>query len=304
MSDEAANTVQTAITPPSDAGNAPNSAENAAQAGVKTESQPFSWPEQWRTQLAAGDAKEATRLERFKAPEDIYKSYRQLESKLSKGELRSTTPFPDKGTPEDQAAWRKEQGLPESYDKYDTNVGEGIVWGEQDKSIIDSFLKEAHSANMRPTDVKAALAWYHKNQVAVAEQQTVLDKAKAQEVTDQLRAQWGADYRANMNYITGLLDSHGNDVKDAILNSRTPDGTPLASSPAVLEFLVKVAREINPIPTMVGGNATPDSIQSEIDTLKAKMMDRNSDYWKGPTAERQQARYRDLVSAQSKMGKR
>jgi hypothetical protein len=268
------------------------------EAGTTNEPAPFAWPDQWRAKIAGEDPKEIARLERFKEPADIYKSYRQLENKLATGALKSTTPFPDKGTADDQSAWRKEHGIPESADKYELKLPDGVVIGEEDRPIIDSFLKDAHAGNMTPEVVNQGLSWYYKNQIAAAEARTTLDKHVAKENNEKLRQDWGSDYQSNLQYINDILGDAGDDLRNSILNSRSPDGNPLASNPEFLNFLVRKAREINPIPTMVGQGATSTSVDNEIQTIKAEMAQKNSDYWKNS---QKQKRYQDLIQARDRL---
>ena len=72
---------------------------------------PQTWPDNWRQEMAGGDEKELKRLERMKAPTDVYKSYRELEKLKS-----SFTPPPKRPTadssPEEVAAYREAAGLP------------------------------------------------------------------------------------------------------------------------------------------------------------------------------------------------
>ena len=71
----------------------------------------------WRTRLAGGDEKELKRLSRFASEADVYKAYRELEKKKSSGELKQA--LSKDATPEQIAEWRKENGIPETPDKYD-----------------------------------------------------------------------------------------------------------------------------------------------------------------------------------------
>ncbi len=59
------------------------------------------------------------RLDRFDSPAAVAKSYRELEAKVSSGELKAPVKPPAADAkPEEVAAWRKEQGLPETAQAY------------------------------------------------------------------------------------------------------------------------------------------------------------------------------------------
>jgi hypothetical protein len=96
------------------AGAAAGAAAAGAGAAAGGDAKAFTWGDGWREHLAAGDDKARARLERFQTPTDIFKSYRALEQRVSSGELKANLPFPDKGTDEEKAAWRKDAGIPTS----------------------------------------------------------------------------------------------------------------------------------------------------------------------------------------------
>src|SRR5690242_14053786 len=106
------------------------------------------WPEDWRQQIAGNDEKYAKRLERYGSIKDVANALIATQNQISAGELRSA--LKANATPEETAAWRAENGIPEAPEKYDLTMPQGIVFGEDDKPFVDSFLKAAHGANFRP----------------------------------------------------------------------------------------------------------------------------------------------------------
>ena len=260
------------------------------------------WPNTWREDFAGGDEKLAARLQRFTSPKDIFTSYRALEQRLSSGELKAVTPFPEDGAPEQQAAWRKENGIPEKPEAYDLKFDDGLVVGEDDKPWVDSFLKAAHAKNMPNDQVKATLKWYYdfKDSQDAAREQADADVAR--KVIDELRAEWGTDYRTNMNGIHALLDTAPEGVKAKIMNTRQADGTPLMSDPDFLKFMTGLFRQINPVTSIgYGGDDSQvaKSIDDELNQIREVMRTNRPKYNKD---ERMQARYRELLSAQERMG--
>ena len=119
---------------------------------------------------------------------------------------------------------------------------------------------------------------------------------------DELRAEYGPDYRRNVTIANQLLDNAPEGVKDRLLAARGPDGTPLGNDPALIRWLVGLSRELNPITTVVPGSGTNavQAVESEIAEMRKMMGDRTSEYWKGPKAAQLQARYRDLTTALQK----
>jgi len=261
------------------------------------------WPDDWRAKIAGDDKKELARLERFASPSELHRSYRALEQKLSSGEVKQA--LPKDATPEQLTEYRKSNGIPETFDKYDTSLPNGLVIGEQDKPIVDEFLKEMHAANATPDVTKAALASYYKIVESQTAQRQTEDAQYKEQSQDALRGEWGQDFRRNINLVNNLLETAPEGVKDRLLAARLADGKLLGDDPATLKFLVSMAREINPAAAVVpGANNAPAAISEELANLNRQMGDPRSDYWSKDKGSQLQARYRELVTAQQKLAKR
>lgn len=262
------------------------------------------WPEDWREKYAGEDEKKLKQLARYASPQAALDALFAAQAKIRSGDLKSTLK-PD-ATPEELAAWRTENGIPESPDKYELKLADGLVVGETDKPIVDEFLKEAHEANMHPEQVNKALSWYLDKQAQAQEAQQEFDASTKDECDNALREEYGTEYRRNLQIANDLLSGAPEGVKDRLLGGRMADGTPIGNDPAVIRWLVGMAREINPVATVVPGSGANamQAVESELATLREKMGDHNSDYWKGPSAQRNQARYRELISATNKVKER
>ena len=258
------------------------------------------WPDNWRDLVAGDDVKERKRLERFASPADLYKSNRALEQKLSSGEYKTVKPKDE--TPEALAEWRKENGIPEKPEDYDITLADGLVIGEDDKPLVGEFLKEMHGANAHPEAVKSALTAYYK----IVQQQQIAQEEEDSEfrrnAEDELRAEWGGDYRKNAKMIDGLLNTAPEGLKDRILGARLADGKKLGDDPQALKFLAGLAREINPLSTIVpgSGNNAAAAVDDRIAAIEKMMGDNSSEYWVGSNADKIQAEYRDLITARDK----
>lgn len=249
-----------------------------------------------RATVANGDEKILARLSRYSTRKDALNALIAAQNRISSGELRS--PLPENPTPEELKAWRKENGLPATVDDYKIKTPDGV-----DEAQVKEFLTTAHELNMTPAQVEKVIAWKAQADQAQAERIAELDETTKAQATEQLRQDWGSEYKLNVNLINGFLDTAPAGVKDHILSSRLPDGTPLANNPEVLRWLANTAREINPVATVVPGHGVnaAQAVQSEINNLKSLMGDRNSKYWKGPEAEGLQKRYRELATVQEKI---
>lgn len=259
---------------------------------------PGDWPTDWRAKLSP-DGKHSKTLDRFASPNAILDSYLALRQKVDSGELKSVTPYPDKGKPEEQAAWRKAHSIPESHDGYSLKFADGLVIGEADKPFVDDFLKAAHAANSTPDQVNGLLHWYYGNQEKAVQAQAEKDTDYLKGTEDTLRAEWGGEYRSNINMIQGLVDTMPADVKDAFANARLGDGTALLSNPQMARWLVHTARTVNPTATVVPGAGAniAGAIDDEISQIEKVMKTDRKTYNKD---EKMQTRLRDLYAARER----
>lgn len=258
--------------------------------------------EKWREHIAGEDQDALKQLARYASPADVWKKARELEKKMSSGELKAVTAFPEKGTAEEQTAWRKDHGIPEKPEAYDLTLGDGLVIGDDDKPLVNEFLKHAHATHTPNEGVKQTLKWFlgtYREQVESGRAEA--EKGALQQAEDQLRKDWGADYRGNMNAIAGLLDAHvstDSGLKDRILKS-------VKLEPEFAKLWATLARETNPAGTLVSGDPAKmeqtigDEISKYEGWMKAGRGTKEGDkYWKD---EKVQARYRELLGARDKM---
>ncbi len=259
------------------------------------------WPDKWRESYADGDDKKVSRLAKYPSPSDAFNALLAAQNKISEAGLKE--PFPAKGTVDEQNAWRAANNVPEASDKYDLKFEDGFVIGDEDKDRTASFLKSAHALHL-PNDVaKNLIRWSYAQQEAEITAQNEADKTLASATQEALRSEWGADYKGNMNVIHGLLDLAGDpELKNKIMGGRLADGTPLFADVGALKWLAQLAREINPVSTLVpaGTGDIGAAIGDEIANIEKLMGNKKSDYWIGPKAEKMQERYRQLIDARDK----
>lgn len=263
-------------------------------------------PKDWaaiRSEIAGEDEKLLKRLSRYGSVKDVADALIAAQNKIASGSLKSA--LPADATPEQLAEWRAENGVPAKPEEYDTTLPNGMVVGELDKPVVDGFAKTAHELNMNSDQVKQTLSWYFAEQ---EKQMTALrqaDIAFANEATEELRAEWGSEFKLNLNLIDGLISQAPEGSKELLMGARLADGTPLASNPKIQRWLATLAREVNPTATVVPGTGATavQAIESELASIVGLMRDKNSTYWKGPAAEKMQARYRELVDVQGKLKK-
>jgi hypothetical protein len=274
-------------------------AEPEAEVVVEEPVNTSPWADNWREAIAGDDEKELNQLGRYASPKDIWTKARSLEQKLSSGDFKSTEPYPFEGTDDQKAAWRTDHGLPKEAKGYE--IAQEIA--DTDQPVIDAFKEFSFERGATPAEVQRAVDWfyYHQDQEDTAAKEA--DDQAHQATEDELRAEWGNDYRAHMNRIDNFLSTAPEGVKDVIWNARGPDGTLLRDNPDTLRFLVDTALTLNPASTLIpaAGDNIKGAISDELKTFEAMMPNKNSEYWKGPNAESNQARYRELLAAQQKM---
>jgi len=280
----------------------------AAGAGGQAGGDQVTWPSNWRETFAPKgpdgkpDSAELKRLERFTDPTKVYSSYREIEGRLSKGELRSQLPKDAK--PEQIAAWRAENGIPDTPDKYTLKLGEGRVVGEDDKVWVDMFLKNAHQANVTHEQAsKVVDAYYQLVDTQLAEQ-AKMDKEFAANTQTELRTNWGSDFQRNMSVFHAALDGAPEGVKEKILAGRGPTGLPLGADPAIIKWVVDTKLQLDPATTLVGAGTGREqmlSIESELAKINKTMREDQKSYINDPAM---QARWRELDDAMRTMKSR
>lgn len=270
---------------------------------------PGDWPDNWRDIASGGDQKTKQYLSRYASPANVVKALMATRQKMSAGDLIRAKPEGDPNDPQVKQAlqeWRAQANVPETPDGYLEKVPDGLVFGDADKPILEGFLQDMHAKDAPPAFVHSALQWYKGFEQKQAEEQAVADKSRRARADDDLRSEWGPEYRPNLNGAIDMLKTHGPEgLADRLFSARMADGTLFGDDPDTLRFLVALNRQINPH----GVIPTPDSPQgkamiSEMETIRKAMGDSNSDYWRGPkdaSGETQmQRRYRELTELQQK----
>lgn len=256
------------------------------------------WPDDWREKLAGGDEKLLKQLRRYqslKAWSDAGVAARQ---KISSGEYRA--PLPKDASDDQVKAWRAENGIPETPEGYLEALPDGLNIGEDDKPIIGKFAQEMHGLNASPEVVGKAVDWYFREQEAQAAAQKEADKKAMRDAEDELRAEWGAEYRSNINALNNWLDGAPEGLKDNILSARLGDGTILGNNPAAVRWLTSLAAEMNPGGTIAPGSgmSNAESVESEIARLEKLMRTDRKAYQK------EEGKYLQLLEARAKLKKR
>lgn len=261
------------------------------------------WPADWRIKLAGEDKKLLAQLERYGSPVDLAKKIREQDALIAQGKHK--TGLPKDATPEQIAAYRKENNIPEAADKYDLTLPDGLVIGESDKPVVNNLLGTMHEANLNNDQVKAIMSAYYKNEKEFLQKRADDIAEKKIKNDDLLHQEWGDDYRPNLNILGSLTKSFSQSTNAALAGAVDSDGFPLLNNPSFIKDMVVMARTINPVDTVVGsgGGNQMSSVDDEIKQIEAKMggtKEERAAYFKD---EKMQARYRQLVEFKEKNAK-
>lgn len=262
---------------------------------------PADWPADWRERMAGDDKAFLNTLKRYASPLTYAKAGFEAQQKIRSGEVKK--PLSAESSQEEIATYRKENGIPEAPDGYEIKLSEGMVPGEADKPLLDAFKGFAHNKNWTPGQLNEVLDWYYQQQDAQSAQRFQIDTQIKTQAEEELRQEWGPEFRANVNAIGNFLDGAPEGVKAALMHARAPDGTLLGNNANVLRWLADLSREAMPGAGLVpAGTSNPAAaIGGEIDQIERMMRDDPQKYW---SDEKTQSRYRELIAARTKAGQR
>lgn len=261
---------------------------------------PLDWAGR-RAAVAKGDAKLEARLARYPTEEAALQALIEAQNKISSAGLKQA--LPDKATPEQVDAWRRDNGIPATPNDYEVYLPADVELDADGHRMVDAFLKVAHDANMAPAHVNKALEFMLESELAESKATMAKDAEYAEIAHGQLRQSMGSEFDTNINMLGNLLDMAPAGLKQHLLTARLEDGSVFGNNPEVITWLVGIARELNPMATLSpsGGMTTLTGMDNEMADIQAKMGDANSEYWKGPKSASLQKRFLDLATAQGKV---
>lgn len=220
------------------------------------------WPEDWATRMASaipapkGEKEAKAHAERVAAffktrsnPGDVLKAAFGADSKISEltASMKGMVKLPGKDAkPEDVAAFRKVKGVPETADKYAVYRPDGYEPTEADTEAEKTFLEAAHGMHLGQSEVDALLKTHYAIIGHQQRQQVERAKAAGEAAIEDLRAEYGRDYKANIALADRWLATHlaedmGEDWK-GLMGLRFGDGTALGEKPGFVKAIVRLAK--------------------------------------------------------------
>lgn len=260
------------------------------------------FPADWRKLVAGDNADHLKTLDRFQSPKALYESYNTLRTKLSSGELKPVTAFPDKGTPEEQNTWRAANGVPEKADGYNFSLPKGVELSDDDKGVLANMQAAAHAKHVPAQHAQAFADWFLGEKQTRAQQRAENDVAYRESSEDAMRSEWGADYKGNRARIGALLDMGPKAIRETLGKARLADGSLLGDNPEWLRYFADISRQLIPQGVVLTEGADiGKSVDDEIASIEKMMKTNRKAYDKD---EKAQVRLRELYTARDRLGKK
>lgn len=245
----------------------------------------------WRKEIAGEDQKTFKELERVPDLKALHKLFVDNRNAL-RDSGRIKHPGKD-ATDEDRKAFAKAIGVPDKADGYKidlkTLLPDGMELDETDnknlKQITELLYAEG-GMSASPETVRSA----HKLYIALKESEIATQLAN-QEATKKatetaLRSEWGASYKANMDFANGAVSAlfGGDEAVDEVLNWTRDDGSRLGDNATFMKAMMAAGRAlaIDPVfaasMNMHGDAKTTDQRIQEIQAYRNGTAEQKREY--------------------------
>lgn len=204
-------------------------------------------------------------------------------------------------TPEQVAAYRKDNGIPEKPEGYLEALPKTLELQDIDRKILAPYLARMQELNIRPEIAASLIELRQVEAERQIDERLEADRQMSSRLEETLRGEWGREYGANINSLKGFINQTFGEAAEAFLSGRDGNGDPLLANQHVVRALLQLANDTR------GGNitiATADGrmidgagVEARISEIEKLMGDSSSEYYKGAKAEAIQAEYRKLIDA-------
>jgi len=269
------------------------------------------WAEDWRQTLAGKDDTALKFLNRYKDPSGLWKAHKALRTRMDSGDLRPSMPDSEDATA--LADWRKEVGIPETFEGYYESLPEGVEVSEFDKPLVDDYFQRMHKMGVDVAGANEGLKTLFDAQAKVQEARTTEDAAQKQALDDELYTAYGVEKTGQLNNMEDTLFRNDfyvqspDGLRDKLEHARFDDGSKVMNDPDFVSWMMQTASVINPQGTTVPqtGQTQRSSIDTEIADIELEMQDTKGrdpgGYWH---SDFKQSRYRELLELRDKMAAR
>lgn len=247
------------------------------QGGASAEADDAS-PSDWRDEFSGGDEKLKNVISRYRSPKDVAKALSEAKNFIRAN--RAGVQFPGEDASEEELLeFRKSMNIPDDHKDYEVEWGEGAEPSETDLEILDTFAGQMHKVNATPKQLQAAVDWYN-DQLRATEQERLERRHETQvETQTTLKAEWGGEYKSNLNAIKQFIVGQMDGDEDAATQLFR---TPLADGSMLGDHLPFIKMMATPAVDYVGPNAIfsgdPVKITSTLLERKDQLLElRNTD---------------------------
>lgn len=288
-----------------DKGSATGAGDGAAAA------QPSWDADHWRGTWAGNDDKKKAWADRRTDIKVALDSAFQADQKIAELSAVAKTVLPKDATPEQIAAYRKDNGIPDKAEGYIESLPAEVkaTLDDQDKAILTPYLSLMQKHNLSPQAAAEFMGLRQAEMDRWAEERVAADAKVRQQTEDSLRGDWGSNYRAEINNINNMLSGAPQEVRDMLFDARLPDGRGALAVPETLRWFAQLARMTNPYQVPVGGDGgslDAKGVDGRINEIEGWMgakpgSDTYNKYWK---SDKVQGELRELYTARDNMKKR
>lgn len=253
------------------------SAANAGEtsADKADNSSPASWPDDWRDQMSGGDEKIKSLLTRYTSPSAAAKAFRDLRTAYDARDTKKPQEeieLPDDPTEEQIAAYRKAKGVPETAADYEFEVPDGKELSDADIAIMNDFAAAMHERNMPADVVRNISGWFLEYEEAVQQQRAEAAYNVRVQTEEKLRAEWGADYRPNVNLMSNILQEHLGSSAGEFLSIPLADGSRIGDNETFIRLMADLARKV--------GGSSADLYTTDVQTTGQGLESRKAELMK------------------------
>ena len=242
------------------------------EAGPGSEADAPAWPDDWRVQMADGDAKAARLLERYATPDAVGKALLSAQQRIRSGELK-LRPGPD-ATEAQLADWRQQHGIPATAKDYDVPIlldGSYDDLDEFGKASVDALRTTFHELDMPPDHASRIMSVANDVALAQMERQAEDDAKRHEDTEAALRADWGADYSKNVQLNARFLQDRLGEAWQSFVTARTPDGIRLADDVNFNRFINRMARAEGGTVLLAGETGADANVEARIAEIRKIM---------------------------------
>lgn len=233
----------------------------------------------WREPFVPEDDEDfGKQMERFNAPADFSKSFREQQATLSAN--KQAVPLGEDATDDDIKAFREANELPMEVADYLKDLPDGLVLGEDDIPIAERFMTALHGEYAPAKYGHVLIGAYNEFQEEMQADEVEMDATQSTETTDTLRNDWGTDYRANINIVHAFLEkTFGKDAKEQLLHGRYQDGRGFMNDAQVLKGFAEIARAADPLaPIVPADTSAVTTLNDEIAKIEKFMRTDRKEY--------------------------